>query len=103
MSVTPISEVNIVVQQGGAARDAHNVRHQGHDFNQAVAAQDQQGKDEQKQTVVQASDESEQAQLDPDQLKKREQERQERERKKKEDAAKKKEIEGRGRLLNTVA
>ncbi len=56
--MTTIPNLNVVVQQGGAARDAQNIRPQSQDASQVVAAQ-QTDKETEQRNTVQDSNESE--------------------------------------------
>ena len=58
MTMSTISNLNIVLQQEGGAREAQNVR-QGANSQNHVVAENQKEKDIQQQTTVQESDQAE--------------------------------------------
>jgi hypothetical protein len=70
--MTAISNLNIVLQQEGGAREAQNIRHAVNSQNHVVSA-NQKEKDNQQQTTVQHSNQSEgtQAEKDPSEKRKR--------------------------------
>ena len=68
--MTSISNLNIVVQQEGGAREAQNIRHAVENQNHVVSA-DQKEKEIQQQTTVQQSNHSERAQREKDPSEKR--------------------------------
>jgi hypothetical protein len=72
MTMTAISNLNIVLQQEGGAREAQNIRHAVNSQNHVVSA-NQKEKDNQQQTTVQHSNQSEgtQAEKDPSEKRKR--------------------------------
>ncbi|CAN2041401.1 conserved hypothetical protein [Candidatus Magnetomoraceae bacterium gMMP-15] len=51
-----VSNVNFVVMQGDAAREAQNIRNLAQDSNQVVVAQHQEKKDEVKKATIQTSE-----------------------------------------------
>ncbi len=55
--MTTISNLNIVLQQEGGAREAQNIRHAVNNQNHVVSA-NQKEKDNQQQTTVQQSNQS---------------------------------------------
>ena len=72
--MTTISNINIVLQQEGGAREAQNVRHGVNDQNHVVSA-DQKEKDIQQQTTVQQSDQSDRTKAEEDSSRKRKRKR----------------------------
>lgn len=63
--MTTIPNLNIVVQQGAAARDAHNIRQQPVDAAQSAVAH-QPDKEEQQRTTVHETEEGEHARFSKD-------------------------------------
>lgn len=63
--MTTISNMNIVVQQSGGAKNAQNLRPVMQEYSQLIAVQ-QKEKDVQQRTTVQSSEEARQAKLDKD-------------------------------------
>ncbi len=63
--MTTISNLNIVVQQSGGAKNAQNVRHTIQDPSQLAAAQ-QREKELQQRTTIQQSEDPKHAELDKD-------------------------------------
>ena len=102
--MTTISNVNIVVQQEGGAREAQNIRHAVENHNQLASA-DQEEKDIQRQTTVQQSDQSERTRTEKDPSKKRKQKRKDRRlRQGTADTPEQKGCsDGAGKLVNTIA
>lgn len=72
--MTTISNMNIVVQQSGGAKNAQNVRHATQEYSHLVAAQ-QKEKDVQQRTTIQQSEDARKAKLDKDRPDKRKQKR----------------------------
>ena len=74
--MTTISNLNIVLQQEGGAREAQNIRHAVNSQNHVVSA-NQKEKDNKQQTTVQQSNQSEgtQAEKDPSEKRKRKRKR----------------------------
>ena len=72
--MSTISNMNIVVQQSGDAKNAQNIRHATQEFSQLAAAQ-QKEKEVQQRTTVQQSEDPKQAKLDKEPPDKRKQHR----------------------------
>ncbi|HIJ55042.1 MAG TPA: hypothetical protein HPQ03_02845 [Deltaproteobacteria bacterium] len=72
--MTTISNLNIVLQQEGGAREAQNIRHAVNDQSHVVSA-DQKEKDIRQQTTVQQSNQSEETKTERDPSKKRKRKR----------------------------
>jgi hypothetical protein len=70
MTMTTISNLNIVLQQEGGAREAQNIRHAVNNQNHVVSA-DQKEKENQQQTTVQHSNQSEGTKTEKDPSEKR--------------------------------
>jgi hypothetical protein len=68
--VTTVSDMNIVVQQGGNVRDVQQIRHPSSDVSQLAAAQ-QPEKEVLQRTTVAGSDEAEKLALDQQRLSER--------------------------------
>ncbi len=101
--MTTISDMNIVVQQSGGAKNAQNVRHTTQEYSQVVAAQQKQ-KDDQQRTTIQQSEDAKQTKLDKDRPDKRKRKRhpeRQRDRATSEQPAQEKRVSG--KLLDTVA
>lgn len=99
--MTTLSDMNLVVQQGGSVREVQQIRHPSSDVNQLAAAQ-QPEKERQQRTTVAESGEAEKSALDQQRLSEREKRwlRQRNRTKKKQDAAR---PPGEtGHLVNTV-
>ena len=70
--MSTISNMNIVVQQSGDAKNAQNIRHATQEFSQ-LAATHQKEKEVQQRTTVQQSEDPKQAKLDKESQDKRKQ------------------------------
>lgn len=100
--MTTIPNMNIVVQQGGSARDAQNVRNQVQNPNQLAAAEIP-DKEVVKRTVVHESEEKERSKFEKDSSEKRKEYQLQQERKKKKQVSEEKKApKETGRLLDTV-
>jgi len=101
-AVTTISNMNIVVQQSGGAKNAQNIRHATQEYNHLVATQ-QKEKDIQQQTTIQQSEDAEPAKLDKDLPERRKKKRRSRSRLNTEESeALIRESKDCGKLLDTV-
>ncbi len=103
--MTTLSNLNMVVQQGGGVREAVSDRNQPQNIGQAAAEQLQLKKDEEQRTTVQNAQEDDRITNDEEKDAKQKMEYQARERKKKEKKDKeaaKSNPDGLGRLINTV-
>ncbi len=100
--MSTISDVNIVIQQGGSAKQTQKVQHPTQDFSQVVAGQ-QKEKDSEQRTTVQQADDSEKPKLDKDPSGRRKRDRRAERKKKKAGSGKKKDAETSGKLLDTIA
>lgn len=104
MTMTAISNLNIVLQQEGGAREAQNIRHAVNNQNHVVSA-NQKEKDNQQQTTVQQSNQSEGTQTEKDPSEKRKRKRKNRRSHHgSDDASEQKRLPGEaGKLVDTVA
>ena len=102
--MTTISNLNIVLQQEGGAREAQNIRHAVNNQNHVVSA-NQKEKDNQQQTTVQQSNQSEGTQTEKDPSEKRKRKRKNRRSHHgSDDASEQKRLSGEaGKLVDTVA
>ena len=102
--MTGISNVNIVMQQEGGAREAQNIRHAAENQNHLVAAE-QKEKDIQQQITVQQSNQSERTRTEKDPSEERKQRRKKRRfRQGSVNAPEQKSSPGEaGKLVNTIA
>ena len=102
--MTTISNLNIVLQQEGGAREVQNIQHAVNDQNHVVSAH-QKEKDIQQQTTVQQSDQSERTKAEEESSEKRKQKRKHRRSALKVvDASNPKRLSGEaGELVDTVA
>lgn len=100
--MTTISNLNIVLQQEGGAREAQNIRHAVNNQNHVVSA-NQKEKDNQQQTTVQQSNQSEGTQTEKDPSEKRKR-KNHRSHQGAADASEQKRLPGEaGKLVDTVA
>lgn len=103
--MSAISNLNIVLQQEGGAREAQNIRHAANNQNHVVSA-NQKEKDIQQQTTVQQSNQSEGAKTEKDTSEKRKRKRKNRQSHQgaAADASEQKRLPGEaGKLVDTVA
>jgi len=102
--MTTISNINIVVQQGDAAKDAQNIKTQPLDPKQVTFSQQQEKETEQRKTVHESE---EKEKISPDQERQDSRKRDSKKEGKKEDVNKGKEVESdpeaTGRILDTIA
>jgi hypothetical protein len=75
--MSAISNLNIILQQGGGAREAQQIKSAMNDHTHVVSA-NQKEKDVQQQTTVQQSNQSERSKSDKDSREKRKRKRQRR-------------------------
>jgi hypothetical protein len=102
-AMTTISNMNIVVQQSGGAKNAQNVRHMTQEYTHLMATQ-QKEKDLQQRTTVQHSEDADQTKLDKDRPDKRRKRRRHKDRRRGEPSgASVQESKDSGKLLDTVA
>ena len=100
--MTTLSNMNIVVQQSGSAKEVQNFRHTTQEYNQVIATQ-QREKDVQQRTTVQLSEDSKRTQLDKEPPEKRKRRRHLKSRSKKTTSKANSGSDNAGSLLNTVA
>ena len=102
--MTTISNINIVVQQGDAAKDTQNIKNQPLDSKQVTFSQQQEKETEQRKTVHESE---EKEKITPDQERKGSQKREAKKESKKVEERKDKDIESdpeaTGRILDTIA
>lgn len=100
--MTTISDMNIVFQQSGGAKNAQNVRHVTQEYGHLVATQ-QKEKDIEQRTTIQKSEDAERTKPDKDRTDKRKKKRHPRGRRDTETSeASTQESRDSGKLLNTV-
>lgn len=103
--MTTISNLNIVMQQEGSARETQNARHAAVDKQNQLISADQKEKDIQQQTTVQQSNQSERIRAEKDPKDKRERKRKNRRSSNRAAGATepKRRLRQAGELLDTVA
>ena len=100
--MSTISNMNIVVQQSGDAKNAQNIRHATQEFSQLAAAQ-QKERDVEQRTTVQQSEDPKQAKLDKESQDKRKQHRKGSNRNPESDERPEQKKRPSGKILDTVA
>ena len=101
--MSTISNVNIVVQQGGGATEAQNVKHSSQEYSQVISAQ-QREKDDEQRITVQQLDQPEAAGLEKDASDgKRRRRRKKSKAKKKTMSSQNDRFQKAGKLVNTIA
>lgn len=98
--MTGVSHLNVVVQQGGSARDAHNIKHQTSEHTQVVAAQEEAVREADLKGKVPESEAADKLGLKRDKSKEKNDRHQSEEEKKKKEREKKLAVTG--NLLDTV-
>ena len=101
--MTGISHLNVVVQQGGSAQDAHNIKHQSVEHTQVVAAQQEAVREADLRGKVPESEASDKLGLKRDKSKEKNDRQPSEEEKKKKKEAEEKKMALTGKLLDTVA
>ena len=100
--MSTISNMNIVVQQSGDAKNAQNIRHATQEFSQLAAAQ-QKERDVEQRTTVQQSEDPKQAKLDKEPPDKRKQNRNGSSRNPESDKRPERKKRPSGKIVDTVA
>lgn len=100
--MSTISNVNIVLQQGDGAKDAHSTRHTSQEHSQVIAAQ-QKEKDAERQTTIQQSNLSEEVKFENTSHEGSNRRRRKKSKRKKAALPRKEHFKTAGTLLDTVA
>lgn len=101
--MTGISNMNIVLQQGGSAQEAHAPKQQSAEHSQTIVAQQQVVREVEAKAKVPESETAEKLRQKKEQTGKKNEEQRSREEKKKKKDEKEKESAPTGKLLDTVA